>query len=119
MVLLQLSREPERPRATREIDLVTGNTIRMASGDKSASQAVMALAVLGSLEYEQAVTALEKTALNDHEDADVRWEAVRQCLARDARTGMCLLANLASRKGDALSGPARALNTDLNQREAA
>ncbi|MEL7320312.1 MAG: hypothetical protein AAFN04_16940, partial [Pseudomonadota bacterium] len=81
LLVLQLTREPTRPAPTRLVDVETGETLRVASGDKSASQAVMALGVLGALGEVGSLPVMEATALNPSEDPEVRWEATRQLLA--------------------------------------
>ena len=113
LLLLQLSREPETPAPTRLVDLATGETVRIASGAKATSEAVMALSVLGALGDRSALDVMERTALNDHEDADVRWEALRQALALDPVRGIKLLDRLANRDGDDVSAPARKLSAQL------
>lgn len=113
LLLLQLTREPVCPAPTRLVALQTGRTIRTASGDKSASQAVMALGVLGALKDHSALDVMERTALHPFEDHDVRWEAVRQTLALDAARGLELLRKLEARIDDPLANPARALMAQL------
>ena len=113
LLLLQLTREPPRPLPVREIALDTGVELRTASGDKSASQAVMALSVLGALKDYGALDVMHATALNRDEDLDVRWEAVRQTLGLGAMRGLEALDTLARREDDALSAPALALRDRL------
>ena len=113
LLLLQLTREPQRPKPVREVALDTGVDLRTASGDKSASQAVMALSVLGALRDFGALDVMHATALNREEDLDVRWEAVRQTLGLGAMRGLEVLDTLARREDDALSAPALALRDRL------
>ncbi|MDJ0977047.1 MAG: hypothetical protein QNI87_00760 [Erythrobacter sp.] len=113
LLVLQLCRAPANPAPTREVDLATGRTRSLASGDKSASQALMALSVLGALGDESALGVMEETALNRSEDKDVRWEALRQTVSLDTARGMALLDTLAARAVDALARPARALRAQL------
>lgn len=113
LLLLQLTREPARPAPTRLVSLETGETLRTASGDKSASQTVMALGVLGALREYSALDVMERTALNRNEDSEVRWEAVRQSLALGPARGLAILSALAARAGDTLCAPAGALKTQL------
>ncbi|MEL6485757.1 MAG: hypothetical protein AAFQ13_01245 [Pseudomonadota bacterium] len=113
LLLLQLAREPQRPKPVREIALDTGVERRTASGDKSASQAVMALSVLGALKEYGALDVMHQTALNRDEDPDVRWEAVRQMLGLGAMRGLDTLETLAGREHDVLSVPALALRDRL------
>ncbi|MEM6856674.1 MAG: hypothetical protein AAF559_02295 [Pseudomonadota bacterium] len=113
MLILQLTREPKRPKPVREIALDTGVELRTASGDKSASQAVMALSVLGALRDFGALDVMHATALNRDEDLDVRWEAVRQTLGLGPLRGLEVLDTLARRVIDPLSAPALALKNQL------
>jgi len=106
LVILQLTREPDRPRPTRKVDLQTGAILRIASGDKSASQSVMALSVLGAMKSYGALDVMERTALNAEENLEVRWEAVRQTLGLGAVRGVAVLQNLAKRADDPLRQPA-------------
>ncbi|MEM6584900.1 MAG: hypothetical protein AAF692_04020 [Pseudomonadota bacterium] len=117
LLVLRLTREPRRTAPTRLVDLATGQTSRTASGDKSASQAVMALSVLGALGDEGALDVMAQTALNREDDADVRWEAARQALALGPVRGLSILHQLADRPDDTLAAPARALRATLLERQ--
>ncbi|MEO1490147.1 MAG: hypothetical protein AAFR88_12045, partial [Pseudomonadota bacterium] len=90
LVILQLTRDAQPAGPTREVDLNNGKVLKTASGDKAASQALMAMAVLGAIGHHDAFDIMEQVALTAHEDADVRWEAVRQTLAMDAGRGLAL-----------------------------
>ncbi|MEM7702108.1 MAG: hypothetical protein AAF251_09260 [Pseudomonadota bacterium] len=113
LLVLQLTREPPRPAPTRLVDLETGETLRTASGDKSASQAVMALGVLGALHDMGSLSVMEATALNRDEDAEVRWESTRQLLALGPKRGLALLQTLADQSDDPIAAPARVLRERL------
>ena len=113
MVVLQLTRTPPKPRPTREFRLSDGALLRRASGDKAASQRLMALAVLGAMEHAPARQAMSARALDRSEDSDVRWEAVRQALALDTAEGMGLLADIEARTGDPLQCAAADLHEQL------
>jgi len=56
---------------------------------------------------------MERIAQDAAAPRDLRWEALRQMLALDARRGMALLAELAARGGDALAAPSASLLGDL------
>lgn len=113
LLLLQLTREPKRPAPTRLVSLETGETQHAASGDKPASQAVMALSVLGALKTRASLEVMEQTACNLAEDQDVRWEALRQALGIDTACGLKLLSKLQERIDDPLANPSRALCAQL------
>ncbi|MEM6477014.1 MAG: hypothetical protein AAF687_12690 [Pseudomonadota bacterium] len=113
VLLLQLSRTAQHPKAAREFDRVTGQFQRSASGDKLASRKVMALGVLGALEHWEALSVMGDVARDTSLDDDLRWEAVRQVLALDPASGMQLLDGLAQRGEDALARPAERLRGQL------
>ncbi|MDY7099501.1 MAG: hypothetical protein SXU28_15310 [Pseudomonadota bacterium] len=113
LLMVQLTREPQSPKPTQEISLETGQILKQASGDKSASQAAMALSVLGTLSDNRAVRIFVTTACNLREDGNVRWEAARQALASDSVAGIRLLDRLAADECDPLAGAARDLRDRL------
>lgn len=113
LVVLQLSRAPVQPLPTREYRLCDGALIHSVSGDKRASEKIMALCVLGAMGEARALPVLSDTALNRSHDPDLRWEAVRQSIALDAAAGMALLKVLEERGNDPLSGPAGELRDQL------
>ncbi|QFT77247.1 hypothetical protein [Erythrobacter sp. THAF29] len=113
LLLLQLTREPERPEPSQEFRLSDGTILQSASGDKAASQRLMACAVLGAMDHRPALAAMEARALDPQEDPDVRWEAVRQALALNSGAGMRLLAGLRMDASDPLSGVAGSLERQL------
>ncbi|MGB3469808.1 MAG: hypothetical protein WBA51_03180 [Erythrobacter sp.] len=119
LVMLQLVREPQSPAPLHEVSLKDGRVLRVASGDKSASRAVMALGVLGALGDRRSLDAMAQTVCNLAEDAQVRWEAVRQTLGLDARHGLAILDELSARPADPLSAEAERLKQTLlsTQRE--
>lgn len=113
LVLLQLSRTPERPLATREKRISDGALLMQSDGDKRTSQAAMAIAVLGALERADAVPVMEQLAFEgpDH----LRWEAVRHMLTLDALAGLAALDRMSGAKDDALREPACQLAGQLRQ----
>lgn len=113
LLVLQLTREPARPQPSREIALADGSLVRTISGCKATSQQMMALAVLGALGHAAAVPSLERLARDPAAERDLRWEALRQCLALDARAGLAVLGALVGERGDMLAAPAAALHRQL------
>lgn len=113
LVVLQLVREPTTPKPTCLVRLSTGEVLQTASGDKSASQTVMALGVLGALKAGQSWSVVRATALNRTEDTEVRWEATRQLLGLNAKGGVDLLTQLSQSAADPLYAPAEHLRTQL------
>jgi hypothetical protein len=113
LLVLQLTREPAMPAPSREFLLPDGRLIKTISASKQESQQMMALGVLGALAHRPALGAMERLACDATAARDLRWEALRQVLGMDARTGMALLARLAAAGDDALAEPAARLHRDL------
>jgi hypothetical protein len=113
LLVLHLSRTAARPQPSAEIALADGRCLKTISGCKRTSQQIMALGVFGALRHRPAVPAMAATARNRAAARDLRWEALRQCLALDTRAGLALLAELAADPGDPLAAPARALQRQL------
>lgn len=111
MVVLQLSRLPVKPAPSREYRLADGALLRRICGDKAASQRLMALSVLGALRSGH--DALQHSALDQSEEDEVRWEAVRQLLALDTARGFAVLGIIADEDRDALVRPAKLLLEQL------
>ncbi len=116
LLVLQLTCEAARPSPSREIALADGRLIKTISGCKQASQQMMALAVLGALGHAAAGPVMARLARDQATERDLRWEALRQCLAMDARAGLGLLDALAGDQADTLSAPAAALQRQLRER---
>lgn len=113
LLLLQITREAAQPGPSREIAVDTGRLIQTISGCRRTSQQMMALGVLGALQYRAGIGAMDALARDLARPRDLRWEALRQVLAMDAAKGLALLAALAGNTADALSAPARALQQQL------
>jgi hypothetical protein len=113
LLVLHLTRAATEPRPSYEIGLADGRCLKTISGCKRTSQQIMALGVLGALRHKGAVPAMAATALDPVAARDLRWEALRQCLALDTRAGLSLLAALADDPDDPLAPPARALQHQL------
>lgn len=113
VLLLQLTRAPAHPQPTLVYRLTDSALIQQSSGDKRASEQVMALGVLGALGRKEAITPMITFATDLARDMDARWEAVRQVLALDSGYGLTLLADLSRRSDDPLAKPAGKLRQDL------
>ncbi len=112
-LVLQLSRTPSNPRPTFEHRVSDGALIHQISGDKRASEQVMALAVLGAMDHRAGLGAMVNFARESANDPDARWEGVRQILAMDTACGLSLLAELSNHVGDPLHAPAVATCNQL------
>jgi hypothetical protein len=113
VLLLQLTRAPAHPEPTLVYRLTDSALIQQSSGDKRASEHVMALGVLGALGHKEAIAPMCAFATDLVRDMDARWEAVRQVLALDSGHGLTLLADLSQRSDDPLALPAGKLRQDL------
>ena len=113
MVVLQLSRVPQRPGITREYALKTGSLLLQSSGDKRASQQEMAMAVLLAMGRSDAAPVLAEIANTDGAD-HLRWEAVRHGLALNFRVGFSALSQIARSASDPLFAPATQLLAQLH-----
>jgi len=111
VLALQLSRTPMRAKASREYRLDDALLVQQVSGDKHASEHVMALGVLGALKDREAIAGMEGFACNRGNDPDARWEAVRQTLAMDTARGLELLTRFSG--DDPLARPAQELRAHL------
>ncbi|KPF64826.1 hypothetical protein IP79_00895 [Porphyrobacter sp. AAP60] len=113
LLVLQLTREPDHPQPSQEIATADGALLKVISASKASSQHMMALGVLGALEHHAALHPIARLAKDAAADRDVRWEAMRQCLALDTGEGLAVLAALARDPGDALQAAACALQRQL------
>lgn len=113
LLILQLTREAAQPRPSLEIALADGRLVKAISGCKQASQQMMAMGVLGALGHAAALPAMAALACDQMAARDCRWEALRQTLAMDTRSGLALLAALAARRDDPLQIAAEALQRHL------
>ena len=113
-VVLQLVRTAANPRPTCEYRLEDSALLHRSCADKRASQAEMALAVLGEMRRTDAVPVM--AALAESGPAHLRWESVRQSLALDPLAGAALLSSLAADSGDELQQPAARLLAQLRDK---
>ena len=114
LLTLRLARTAGRPRPTRRIDVRSGRIVHRASGNAADSRAELAMLLLGRMGRSDALPVL--VARTRTGDAQLRWQALRQCLALDAATGLPLLERIAKDHADPLYQAARALLAQL-QRE--
>ena len=114
LLTLRLARTAGSPRPTRRVDVRSGRIVHRASGNAADSRAELAMLLLGRMGRSDALPVL--AARTRTGDAQLRWQALRQCLALDAATGLPLLERIAKDHADPLYQAARALLAQL-QRE--
>lgn len=111
LVSLRLSRVPETPEPSREYRLNDGVLLHQAAGDRQESRVELAMALLGKMGRQDAAPAIAVRARSgsDH----LRWQALRECLALNAREGFRALTRVACDQQDVLAGPAGSLRAQL------
>ena len=114
LLTLRLARTAGRPGPTRRVDVRSGRIVHRASGNATDSRAELAMLLLGRMGRSDALPVL--AARTRTGDAQLRWQALRQCLALDAATGLPLLERIAKDHADPLYQAARVLLAQL-QRE--
>ena len=114
LLTLRLARAAGSPGPTRRVDVRSGRIVHRASGNTTDSRAELAMLLLGRMGRDDALPVL--AARTRTGDAQLRWQALRQCLALDAATGLPLLERIAKDHADPLYQAARALLAQL-QRE--
>ena len=114
LLTLRLARAAGSPGPTRRVDVRSGRIVHRASGNATDSRAELAMLLLGRMGRSDALPVL--AARTRTGDAQLRWQALRQCLALDAATGLSLLERIAKDHADPLCQAARALLAQL-QRE--
>ena len=114
LLTLRLARTAGSPGPTRRVDVRSGRIVHRASGNTTDSRAELAMLLLGRMGRNDALPVL--AARTRTGDAQLRWQALRQCLALDAATGLPLLERIAKDHADPLYQAARALLAQL-QRE--
>jgi hypothetical protein len=112
LVSLRLQRRRRDGALAREYDLESGALVHQAAGNPRESRLELAMALLGRIGRSDAAPLMADIACGNRSGA-LRWQALRECLALDTRTGFAALSALAARPGDALAAPAGALRAQL------
>lgn len=111
MVVLRLSRTPDHPLESREYRLDDGMLLHRASGDRLQSRQEMYVTLLGAMGRTDAAPIM--AGLSREGSNQLRWEALRNCLALDCATGFHALNAIAGDPQDPIAGPAAALKARL------
>ncbi len=113
IVLLRLQRRGNTNEPRREFALDDGRLLRQASATPVESRHEVAVALLGKMGRKDAVPVLAELARDEGHGTSLRWQALRECLGLDTRTGFCTLSEIARGEGDPLALPAGALRAQL------
>lgn len=112
LVMLKLQRRNLRAAPACEVDLASGALLRQAAGSPRDSRLELATALLGRMGRTDAAPLLAAIA-REPDCPQLRWHALRECLALDSGAGFSVLAALAENKTDQLASPAAALRDQL------
>ncbi|MBH1944564.1 hypothetical protein I5L01_10005 [Erythrobacter sp. YJ-T3-07] len=117
LVLLRVAREPAHSRATREVELATGQIVHRASPSAADGRSELAAALLGAMGRTDAAPALARYACGEggcgQAGEGARWQALRQALALDTASGFAALCAIAECASDPLAREAAALRHRL------
>ena len=111
LVILRLTRTPDRPANSREYRLDDGSLVHCATGERQTSRQEMALALLGAMKRGDACDEIEALAMEKGNPN--RWEALRQLLALDTAHGFACLTRIADDRWDSLASQAGTLKARL------
>lgn len=113
LLLLRLQRRLDASQARLEVSLEDGKVLHRASATPRESRHEMAVALLGRMGRSDAAPVLAEIARDATHGDSLRWQALRECLALDTRTGFWTLTAIARSGEDSLAIPAGALRAQL------
>lgn len=113
LLLLRLQRRLDASQARLEVSLEDGKVLHRASATPRESRHEMAVALLGRMGRSDAAPVLAEIARDGTHGDSLRWQALRECLALDTRTGFWTLTAIARSGEDSLAIPAGALRAQL------
>ena len=112
LVSLRLHRFGAAPEPSREYRLDDGVLVHQSAGEIRASRQEMMLALLGRMRCAEAAPVMAAIAAEPN-DASLRWQALRECIALDTAEGFRALCALARTDNDPLAAAAGALRAQL------
>jgi hypothetical protein len=112
LLLLKLQRRSIAAAPARELDIASGAQLRQAASSPRDSRLELATALLGRMGRADAVPMLAAIALEPG-SPQLRWHALRECLALDSAAGSAALSKIADQPADPLTAPAMALRAQL------
>lgn len=113
VLLLRLQRRLDASQARLEVSLDDGRVLHRASATPRESRHEMAVALLGKMGRSDAAPILAEIARDVSHGDSLRWQALRECLGLDTRTGFWTLTAIARSGEDGLAIPAGALRAQL------
>lgn len=113
LLLLRLQRRLDSSQPRLEVALDDGKVLHRASATPRESRHEMAVALLGKMGRSDAAPVLAEIARDVSHGDSLRWQALRECLGLDTRTGFWTLTAIARSGEDALAIPAGALRAQL------
>ncbi|MEP6867709.1 MAG: hypothetical protein ABJA20_04270 [Novosphingobium sp.] len=113
LLLLRLQRRRDLMLPKREFALDDGRLLHQASASPRESRHEIAVALLGKMKRADAGPLLAEIARDESHGDSLRWQALRECLGLDTRTGFWTLSAIARAGADPLSVPAGALRAQL------
>ncbi len=113
LVMLRLQRRRNNNEPRREFALDDGRLLRQVSASPVESRHEVAVALLGRMGRKDSAPVLAEIARDESHGTSLRWQAMRECLGLDSRTGFCTLGEIARCQGDPLALPAGALRAQL------
>jgi len=114
LVLLSLQRRARVSSPVSEYRLADGRLIHCAAGNPRESRQEMMVSMLGAMGRADAAPLLAEIAREPGADA-VRWQALREGLGLDTRTGFLALDAVARNLSDPLAEPAADLRAHLTE----
>lgn len=112
LVLLKLQRRSTATAPAREIDIASGRLLRQAAGSPRDSRLELVTALLGRMGRADAAPLLA-AMVREPDSPQLRWHALRECLALDSGAGFAALTALAANRADPLAAPASELRAQL------
>ncbi len=113
MLMLRLQRRHDTVQPRREYALNDGRMLRQACATPLESRHEVAVALIGRMGRKDAAPLLAEIARDEDHGDSLRWQALRECLALDTRTGFWTLTAIARAGSDRLAVPAGALRAQL------
>ncbi|PLK26593.1 hypothetical protein [Novosphingobium sp. TH158] len=113
LLMLRLQRRHDLMQPKLEVSLEDGRVLHRANATPQESRLEVAVALLGRMGRADAAPVLAEIARDESHGDSLRWQALRECLGLDTRTGFWTLTAIARAGSDALAIPAGALRAQL------